>query len=666
MMTNRAIRTVSVFFLLLLADFSLLADEGMWLVNNLTKALVERMQSEGMKISPGEIYDVERLSITDAIVALNFEGTGSIISDKGLVITNHHVAYGDIHSASSVDRNLLEDGFFAYDMGDEIPVPGKSAYILKKIIDVTDEVHQLIDEESAAGRNVGSRRLSYLVEKRYACDDYEVSLYSMWSGSKYYISYYQVYSDLRLVAAPPVSISAFGGDVDNWEWPQHKCDFAMYRIYVSPEGKPAEYSPDNVPMKSEKFLKISKEGYKPGDFAMVLGFPGITHRYAPSANIDFLQNVSYPISNKLRGDSMAIIMKWMNTDPEIRLKYSDFYFNLSNVQENNEGFVQCCRRFDAILEKEGVEAAMKGEKYERLFSELKDKYERISDAEKDLIYYREVFVRGTRLGIAAMRLHNVKNIDMEKEYETLDLRVEKDLFYYAVDTYFSNVSPECWGPYQKELAERFKGDWDGLAEYLWIDRTMSREDNIYKFLNDVSVKDFNDRVDALEGDVTINSLLKDYTQSLYEWREDNGILQYPDANSSLRLSFGKVRSFERDGGELPWQTKPREILLKEDPEQYDFTLKDDWRELLQNSAPDCGVNFITDNDITGGNSGSPVLNAYGEIIGLAFDGNKESLAGDVSWTEDYNRCVNVDIRFVLWTLERYAGMTEILKEINYY
>jgi len=661
----KSIRFVILATVLVISSNSLKADEGMWLVNNLSNELIGKMQSGGLKLSASEIYNADSLSIIDAIVALDFEGTGSIVSDKGLVITNHHVAYGDIHAVSTPDHNYLEDGFFADDMKDEIPIIGKKAYILKKIVDVTDEVQQLIEQESAEGKNVGSRRLSYLIEKRYANDEYEVSLYSMWSGSKYYLSYYEVYADLRLVAAPPVSISAFGGDIDNWEWPQHKCDFAMYRIYTSPDGKPAQYSPDNVPMKAKKYLKISTDGYKPGDFTMVLGFPGVTHRYASSANINFLQNVSYPISNKIRGDAMAIMMKWMNADPQIRLKYSDFYFNLSNVQENNEGFVQCCERFDAILEKEAIENGMKGEEYQRIISELKAKYQAVAEAEKDLINYRELFVRGTQLGIVAMKLHNTKNIDIEKEYSTIDLRVEKDIFFYAVNSYFEKVNPECWGPYQKELAEQYHGDWNALADYLWIDRPMNKEDNIYRFLNDVAVRNFNDRISALEGDVTITSLAKEYTQALYKWREENGILQYPDANSSLRLTFGKVSSFERKGKPLPWQTMPKEILAKENPKQYDFTLKPQWKSLLESGAPEFGVNFITDNDITGGNSGSPVLNADGEIIGLAFDGNKESLAGDVSWTADYNRCVNVDIRFVLWTLEKYAKTKNILKEINY-
>jgi len=642
-----------------------MADEGMWMVNSIQDGLVGKMQELGLELQATDIYNPDALSITDAIVSIDFMGTGSVISGDGLMITNHHVAYSDVHSLSTPEHNYLEDGFMAATRADEVHIEGRNALFLRKMFDVTAEVQELIESETAAGRIAGSRRISHIIETKYNEETgLEASLYSMWQGSRYYLALYEAYPDVRLVLAPPVSVAAFGGDVDNWEWPQHKCDFALYRIYTGPDGKPAEYSADNVPLHPEKYLKISSKGYEPGSFAMVLGFPGKTDRYASSAKADYIQNVSYPISNRLRAEEMKIIMKWMNADPEIRLKYSDKYFSLSNTQENNEGLVQCFERFGVVAEKQAIEKLMEPETGTALFDELAAKYKAVADAEKDLIYYRETFVRGSSLALTATRLRNIKDLDMDKEYEGIDMRVERDLFDLAVNEYYSHVDRECWGEYQTELAQQFKGDWKALADCLWIDRQMTKEDPIFKFFTEVTVKDFNDRIDSIEADRTLLTLNKEYTHMLYDWRNSHDILQYPDANSSLRLTFGKVESFERDGGMLPYMTLPREILEKENPEEYDFTLKPEWRRLLQKKARRTGVDFVTDNDITGGNSGSPVLNAKGEIIGLAFDGNKESLAGDMSWTRDYNRCVNVDIRFVMWTLKKYMKAKDIIKEIN--
>lgn len=649
---------------ILLSCQAMFADEGMWMVNSISRALVDKMQAKGLELSADEIYNVDKVSIKDAIVSLDFGCTGSMVSANGLLITNHHCAYSDVHALSTSEHNYLEDGFFADSKESEIYIPGKSAYFLQRVLDVTDEVAELVKSETEAGRLTGSRRLSYLIEKKYKEQTgLEASLSSMWAGSRYYLALYEVYTDIRLVAAPPVSIAAFGGDIDNWEWPQQKCDFAMYRIYSGPDGRPAAHSDKNVPFAPKKWLRISTSGYKPGDFAMVLGYPGTTDRYSSSAKVNYMLTTSLPVTNRLRGEQMAIMMKWMNADPEIRLKYANSYFSLSNVQENNEGLAQCIERFGVIKEKQKLEKKLRKSGNERLLDELDSKYNAITNAEKNLLFYRETMIRGTKLALVATRLKNLKTpMDMEKEYAPLDLRLEKDLLRYDLEEYFKNVDSSCWGPYQTEIWNMFHEDYDAMLDYLWIDGRMTREDRIFKFLTDVSVADFNRKVDLAQGTPNVTELGREYKQALYRWREERSILQYPDANSSMRLTFGTVSTFRRGGKKMPWQTNSDEILAKENPEVYDFNLKDEWKAVLQQGRKP--VNFITDNDITGGNSGSPVLNGKGELIGLAFDGNKESLAGDVSWTEKYNKCINVDIRFVLWTLEKYSHMNNILKELT--
>lgn len=653
-----------------LISLSAFADEGMWMVNAISRALVQNMQNDGCNLDAKDIYDAEGVSLSDAIVSLDFGCTGSMISEKGLLITNHHCAYADVHALSTPEHNYLEDGFSANYMEEEIYIPGKSAYFLQKVIDVTDEVNQLIEEEKAAGRPSGMRRISHVMEKRYSTQTgLEASLSSMWSGEKYYMALYTVYTDIRLVAAPPVSIAAFGGDIDNWEWPQHKCDFALYRIYAAPDGSPAPHSEANVPWKPGRVLTISTKGYQPGSFAMIMGYPGRTDRYSSSAKVDYNQNLYYPILTEVRGEQMKIMMKWMNSDPAVRLKYADRYFSLSNVQECQEGEMQCCRRFKAIKAKKCEERKyLKGQKNKQIISTLGYKYKAAANAQRNSIWFRETLVRGTRLSTIAARIkNNALGLDLEKEYATIDMRLERELFDYNVKCFYEHVDSVYWGKFQREVREQFRDgrdvDYNALTSFLWTDDYMTRDDRIFKFLNDITVRDFNTAVDIAEGTPDIATVGKDYTHAMYEAKKAAGVLQYPDANSTMRLTYGTVGAFKRDGAMVPWQTFSKEILAKEIPGNYDFSLKDGWRGMLQDTDA-IPVNFLTDNDITGGNSGSPVMNADGEIIGLAFDGNKESLAGNVYWTDGWCKTVSVDIRFVLWTIENYLKLDNIMKEIT--
>ena len=717
------------------------ADEGMWMVNMIDSALEKKMQERGLLLSAKEIYnaDADGTSIADAVVSLEFGCSGSIISDQGLMITNHHCAYADVYNLSTPEHNYLEDGYWAMTAGQEINIPGKSILFLKKVIDVTDEVIRLRETQEAAGKPAGMRRISYLMEKEYAeKSGLDACLSSMWDGMKYYMALYLTYRDIRLVAAPPLSIAAYGGDIDNWEWPQHKCDFALYRIYTAPDGSPAEYSEENIPLVPERKLEISLDGYQPGDFAMVIGYPGSTDRYCSSAKTDFLENVSLPISNRLRGRQMEIISGWMDSDPDIRLLYSDYYFSLSNIQENNEGMETCFRRFGVVQEKRAQEEEMqewinaspeRQARWGKLTGMLAEKYAAQKEPQQNIIHYRETLVRGTRFARTANRISTLANSvlkgrgirparstdpgmseeekecrktygfiardsavirgPLRKDYEAMDLKVEKDLFRYAVQEYYRNVKPYRFGPYQTALLEHFSAedgecDFDALADSLWegsyltdpdrLEQMLSEEhtiddytsDPMYRFLKDASVTDFNRDISEAQGAPDIRSLEKEYTHALYRMRQDMGISQYPDANSTMRLTYGTVCGIEpRDAVICSWQTTTDGLLEKDDPSSYDFRLGERQRELLKALEEPLPVNFLTDNDITGGNSGSPVMNAKGELIGLAFDGNKESLASDASYTPGYNKCVCVDIRFVLWTLDEYAGMDRILDEIGY-
>lgn len=675
------------------------ADEGMWMIHAIDAALEKKMQERGLELSANEIYnaDAPGAAVSDAVVSLDFGCSGSIISDHGLLITNHHCAYGDVHALSTPEHNYLEEGFWAMRSDEEVHIKGKSIYFLKRVLDVTEEVGKIQEEMQIEGKPLGLRKLSYVMEKKYKEETgLDAWMASMWKGKKYYMALYEVYRDVRLVAAPPVSSAAFGGDIDNWEWPQHKCDFAMYRVYTAPDGSPAEYSEDNVPMKPARKLAISLDGYQEGDYTMIIGYPGRTNRYSSSYEVDFNTSVELPVSNRIRTRQMEIMKEWMDKDPDIRLKYADHFFSLSNMQENFCGLEQCVERFGVVESKREIEKGLA--RWGDILNGLKEKYQAVTEVERNTVYYRETMIRGSRLNQIMMRAFNPRNKDatgekMLSRYAELDLRVEKDLTFYAIQEYVANMDTTYLGQWQKEMIARFDGNATALAEYLWnnsiftsdegISRLGRREvpyeeiaaDPLCRFTQEVRAVEFNRIQTEIEGTPNLVALKREYAHALYEMRKENGEVQYPDANSTMRITYGTVGGLEPyDGVICDWKTTPAGILEKYQPSDFDFTLND--RQYLLYRKGDWGrwgfgpdgktmyVNFLTDNDITGGNSGSPVLNSRGELIGLAFDGNKESLASDVWYTPGYNKCVCVDIRFILWTLDRYAGMTRIIEEIG--
>lgn len=706
----------------LLGQATAFADEGMWLIQDINAALEKKMQERGLKLSAGEIYnaDAPGAAVSDAIVSLGFYCTGSIISDQGLLITNHHCAYSDVFALSTPEHNYLEEGYWAVRSDQELPIPDKQVFFLKRVLDITGEVKNLREDLAKKGLPCGMRRVSHILESKYKKDTgKEAYLNSMWAGEKYYMALYDVYEDLRLVAAPPVSVAAFGGDTDNWEWPQHKCDFAMYRVYMSPDGKPAKYSSDNVPLKPLRKLDISLDGYKPGDYTMVIGYPGRTNRYASSLETDYQERVTLPIANELRRNQMEIMRRWMDADPAVWLKYSDTFFGLSNIGEMQEGEAACLKRFGVKAIKEPEEKDLQAwieadparkARWGSLMSDLKKIYDETEAVERNKAYFRETFFRGTIIGRTIMRMNSargkfkpMKKFLMKGVSET-DPRVERDLLEYSVSQYFTNIDTSLFGPYQRELSAKFGTDFKAMTDYIWEgtmvasrekaeafnDLAQFNDDRLKKLLLDVSILDFNKTDDDMNLRNRILALNKEYTQALYEMRNDKGIAQYPDANSTMRITYGTVGPIEpHDGVWCSWQTSTNGVIEKYDAENRDFKPSDAFMSMLKSrdwgrwavAMPSSGkkaasapvgsapagtmpADFLTDNDITGGNSGSPVLNAEGKVIGLAFDGNKESLASDLYAVPGYNKCVCVDIRYILWTLDKYAGMSRIIEELG--
>lgn len=673
------------------------ADEGMWMIQDINEALEKNMRARGLKLAANEIYNDEApgTAVSDAVVSIGFYCTGSVISDQGLIITNHHCAYSNIAKLSTPEHNYLEDGFWAMTSEEEIPIEGETVFFLKKVFDVTEEVKGIMKEFRANGKPFGIRKISAIMEKRYKeATGMECILSSMWAGEKYYMSVYKTYTDLRLVAAPPQSIGYFGGNQDNWTWPRHNCDFTIYRIYE-----------DGKPVTREKSLKVSLAGYHPGSFAMVIGYPGRTNRYTSSAEINYQEKINLPISNAIRCGQMSIIRKWMDADPTVRMKYSEWFFSLSNIQENNDGMAKCFRRFwvkDEKIEQEKemqrwIDAAPNRKAmWETLIPDLKAIYSETESVERDKVFFRETMFRGTFISRYMLRAGNVSSVERAKEtlregFAATDARVEKELLEYACKEYFENLEFSYFGKFQVKMLDRFGDDYKAMAEYIWnksVISSLSRIDGIQsvdevkndplrRMLTDTPVTTFNNRKDQLEKRQRVNKLGKEYKKALYWMRLHKDVEQYPDANSTMRITYGTVGGLQpNDAVWYNWYTTPEGILQKYNPDDHDYILKDRHKYLLEkgrwgrwgtrvDGRRTMIVDFMTDNDITGGNSGSPVLNAKGELIGLAFDGNLESLASDASYTEGYNKCINTDIRYVMWVLDKYAGMKRIVKEVTF-
>lgn len=712
-------RITTTLLALLLCCSGASADEGMWLIHQLQR-IYPSLVATGLQLSAEELYNPQGVDLSDAVVAIDGGmGSGSMISDQGLMITNHHVAFSDICNLSTPEKNYLKEGFWARNREEELPVEGKTVMFLRRVKDISEEATAYRDSMERIGRwNImGPRKLLAEMERRHRQEGLEPWCATMWDGRLTLLLQYEVYRDIRLVGAPPERIGAFGGETDNWSWPQHKGDFALYRIYGDSLGRPAPYSPDNQPIRPQKVLKISTEGVNEGDYAMVIGFPGRTHRYGSSMSVRE-KEMRNPIIERCRHDRMEVIRRHMEADSLVKLAYSDGYFNLSNYADFVRWEEICLKRYNVVGTREAEEAELSRwvaadtaltTRYGTLLEELARGYEARREAIRIRTWYQESWFMPSKALIAAnrafstaARLVREKRDSLEvtsKEHKSLvqaahhleegfDSATDRELFIRLFQHFVREVPDRFWGDHLRSEMARYEGNGELLAAETF-DRSFCRDGAAYRtflrenraaeeLLNDplvafarsVEVQPFTQEVTNAEREVgcDVSDLEAEYRRLQYEFREAKGVPQYPDANSTMRLTYGRVAGLTpRDGICYDHLSTVKGYLEKENPENYNFEVDERMKALIRehhSTEYPIYVNFLTDNDITGGNSGSPVLNGRGELIGLAFDGNRESMAGDLWFHPELSRTVAVDIRFVLWFIDHYAEADYLLSEVG--
>ncbi len=682
------------------------ADEGMWLPALVEKLNITQMKENGCLLNADEIYSINHSSLKDAVVALDRGScTAELVSEEGLLLTNHHCGFDEIQQHSTVDHDYLKDGFWAKSKEEELPNPGKSASFLINFEDVSDKIlPELTDQMTSEERSKKVREISSKIEKEATGEThYEARVQSVYNENKYYLFVYETFNDIRLVGAPPQSMGKFGGDTDNWMWPRHTADFSMFRIYCGKDGKPASYSKENVPYKPKHHLPISLKGYQKNDFAMILGYPGSTNRYKTSFGIDYTMKVTNPIRIKVRGEKQRVMQEFMSTSRKARIMYSAKYARSSNYYKYSIGQNKGLYNLNVLEKKRQLEDKFtqwvnadvtRKAKYGEALNQIASSYKNIED-ETALEYMIESMVQGSEIFYFAYRtrpLYDALKSDKNSEHVSLaSERVKSglDAFFNDYDSetdqkiaaalfkiYQENVAPQYHPPFFRTVKAKYGNDFEKYTKEMYAKSIFGSHDRLVSFFESPKAKVLEKdpifqasleifRMMGLIGEETGKTTEAQangnrlFVGGLMEMQADKNM--YPDANSTMRLTYGTVGDYiPRDGVKYGYYTTLQGYIEKEIPGDDEFDVPAKLKELYL--AKDFGryadtdgnlrTCFTTNNDITGGNSGSPVINGKGELIGIAFDGNWEAMSGDLAFENELQKCINVDIRFVLWTIDR--------------
>ncbi|MBS2100901.1 S46 family peptidase [Carboxylicivirga linearis] len=707
--------------LLLIASIGLVqmakADEGMWLLPLLNKLNMEKMKELGLKLSAEDIYSINNSSLKDAIVIFGGGCTGELISEEGLILTNHHCGYGNIQALSSVEHNYLEDGFWAKSKAEELPAEGLKVTFMKYMEDVTEKINaELTDDMSEADRRAKIKEVSgEIIKKATEGNKYRAIVEDYFEGNQFFLIVYETFTDVRFVGAPPSSIGKFGHDTDNWMWPRHTGDFSMFRVYCSPDGKPADYSEDNVPYQPKHHLPISLKGVDMDDFAMTIGFPGSTERYLTSWGIEERMDITNEARITPRGIKQDIWSEDMAASEKVRIQYASKFSRSSNYWKNSIGMNRGLEKLNVLEKKRQLEAEFsewvassseRKAKYGDVLNNLEKAYENQAPYKKASSYIMECLIRGTEIysfSLNALELQKALEDENDDAIATAieHLKEAGKAFYkdYYPETdrkvltaltklYYETIEKRFHPDFYNTINKKFKGDYAKYANTIFAKSIFANEENFNAFLAKPKLKTLNKDLAFQAGDDIIETYREIYGQlresattiseanrlfiaGLMEMHPDK--VYYPDANFTMRLSYGTVGDYEpRDGVKYKYFTTIEGVMEKEDPDNYEFIvpqkLKDLWKAKdygqYANEDGSLPVCFTSNNDITGGNSGSPVINANGELFGLAFDGNWEAMSGDIAFETELQKCINVDIRYVLFIIDKYAGATNLIDEMT--
>ncbi|HAY3544088.1 TPA: S46 family peptidase [Elizabethkingia anophelis] len=689
------------------------ADEGMWLMMLIKRLNGVDMQKEGLHLTPEEIYSVNNSSMKDAILQFGGGCTAEIVSPKGLIFTNHHCGYGAIAAASTPEKDYLTNGFWAKNNGEEISSKGLSVRFFVRMDDATKRITSKLNNDMSADQRkaIIDAEIKAIQSENSENGKYTVVVKDFFKGNEFYYFVFQDFKDVRLVGTPPSSIGKYGGDTDNWEWPRHTGDFSVFRVYADKNGNPAEYSADNVPLKPKHHLPISLKGNKPGDFAMIVGYPGTTNRYLTSFGIEQMVSKDYPAWVEASKTAMDVMKKHMDKDDATRLAYASNYASVANYWKNRAGTIEAVYKNGTIGDKKEVE-----KKYQQWAEKAENKavYGNVL-ADTDA-YYKQISNRNIEKNYGAQFQRNAKYIRnsfqigdaltsymkqdastqaamkpkleaaVKQAYEGFNTQLETEMLFQMASLYQSKVAADVASATVKSV---------NASELANIAQSsiFANATSVINFLNNPSAEKLaNDKLYKFAaGYIGDNKVLAEkYAKTDEGFQKDSrlfmdGLMKampekkfYPDANSTIRLTYGKIETLpkraDRDytGIKQNYYTTMEGMIkkYKKGDEEFDLPqgLLDLYKKkdygMYKDKDGQLHVNFLSNNDITGGNSGSPIIDGYGRLIGLAFDGNSEALSGDIVFEPKLQRTINVDVRYVLWVIDKFAGAKNLISELT--